>query len=134
MGSFKLSGVTRLIRELEAMGDAAKKNAIARALESGASPLLEELRALAPSRSGALQNALKAGRVASVRGRYTIKVGVTKDQGAARYAHLVEYGHGGPHPAPPHPFMRPAFELASNEAYERVKSSLRDEINKGQGG
>lgn len=25
-----------------------------------------------------------------------------------RVAHLVEYGHGGPKPAPPHPFFRPA--------------------------
>lgn len=25
-------------------------------------------------------------------------------------AHLVEFGHGGPHPAPPHPFLRPAID------------------------
>jgi len=24
------------------------------------------------------------------------------------HAHLVEYGHGGPNPAPAHPFLRPA--------------------------
>lgn len=28
----------------------------------------------------------------------------------ARQAHLVEFGHGGPHPAPPHPFMETATE------------------------
>ena len=26
----------------------------------------------------------------------------------ARHAMLVEYGHGGPHPAPPHPYLEPA--------------------------
>jgi HK97 gp10 family phage protein len=26
----------------------------------------------------------------------------------APHAHLVEFGHGGPQPAPPHPFFRPA--------------------------
>ena len=26
----------------------------------------------------------------------------------ARQAMLVEYGHGGPHPAPPHPYLEPA--------------------------
>ena len=28
----------------------------------------------------------------------------------APHAHLVELGHGGPHPAPPHPFLVPAVE------------------------
>lgn len=28
----------------------------------------------------------------------------------APHAHLVEFGHGGPHPAPAHPFLRPAKE------------------------
>jgi len=28
----------------------------------------------------------------------------------APHAHLVEFGHGGPHAAPAHPFLRPAKE------------------------
>ena len=28
----------------------------------------------------------------------------------APHSHLVEYGHGGPRPAPPHPFLRPALD------------------------
>ena len=27
----------------------------------------------------------------------------------APHGRLVEYGHGGPHPAPPHPFFRPTW-------------------------
>jgi HK97 gp10 family phage protein len=27
----------------------------------------------------------------------------------APHSHLVEFGHGGPKPAPPHPFLRPAL-------------------------
>jgi hypothetical protein len=34
----------------------------------------------------------------------------------ARYGHLLEFGHGGPHPAAPQPFMIPAAE-AEREAY-----------------
>ncbi len=34
---------------------------------------------------------------------------------AAPHAHLVEYGHGGPHPAPPHPFIRPAWDGIKDE-------------------
>jgi HK97 gp10 family phage protein len=33
----------------------------------------------------------------------------------AYYAHLVEYGHGGPHPAPPKPFLRPAYDETRSE-------------------
>jgi hypothetical protein len=33
----------------------------------------------------------------------------------APHAHLVEYGHGGPNPAPAHPFLRPAkFRVLSH--------------------
>ena len=38
------------------------------------------------------------------------------------------YGHGGPAPAPAHPFARPAFDTRSNDAYEEIKRVLRDEL------
>lgn len=31
-------------------------------------------------------------------------------QATAQHAHLVEYGHGGPRPAQPHPYLRPALD------------------------
>jgi HK97 gp10 family phage protein len=34
----------------------------------------------------------------------------------APHSWLVEYGHGGPHPAPPHPFLRPALDKNIDEA------------------
>lgn len=34
----------------------------------------------------------------------------------APHAHLVEYGHGGPRPAPAHPFLRPALDKNINAA------------------
>lgn len=45
----------------------------------------------------------------------------------ANVAHLVEYGHKGPSPAPAYPFMRPAWEQ-NKSAIERI---YRDEINAG---
>lgn len=38
----------------------------------------------------------------------------------ANVAHLVEFGHGGPHPAPAHPFLRPAFDEAKGPARDRM--------------
>ena len=37
-------------------------------------------------------------------------------QATAPHAFLVEYGHGGPKPAPPHPYLRPALDKNINEA------------------
>ena len=45
-----------------------------------------------------------------------------------RIAHLVEFGHGGPHPAPPHPFMRPAFEATKGAMQAAVISSLTQSL------
>lgn len=42
----------------------------------------------------------------------------------AKIAHLVEFGHGGPHPAPPHPFMRPAYEEAKTVATQAIRETL----------
>lgn len=42
----------------------------------------------------------------------------------APHAHLVEYGHGGPHPAPPHPFFRPAWDEVRGEVRENIRKGL----------
>jgi len=44
----------------------------------------------------------------------------------APHARLVEYGHGGPHPAPPHPFFRPAVD----EVKETVKRNIQVGLGK----
>jgi hypothetical protein len=54
-----------------------------------------------------------------------VTVGVHRSDGGAEYANPVEFGHGGPHPAPAHPFVRPAFDAAKEEAYEQVKRDLQ---------
>ena len=48
-----------------------------------------------------------------------------KEQGAA----YLLYGHGGPAPAPAHPFVRPAFDVKASDAFEEMKRVLRDEIS-----
>ena len=39
----------------------------------------------------------------------------------APHSHLVEYGHGGPRPAPPHPFLRPALDKNINAARKQLE-------------
>lgn len=52
------------------------------------------------------------GHVTSAMGRY----------GSARA--LVEYGHGGPMPAPAHPFIQPAFDKAEAAALAAMEAAL----------
>jgi HK97 gp10 family phage protein len=49
----------------------------------------------------------------------------------APHAHLVEFGHGGPHPAPAYPYMRPAahattpeVETIAGEGFKRLLAPL----------
>ena len=76
------------------------------ALKKGANVILEAAKRNAPVRTGELKKALKVGRRAKTIDRNAIEVGAF--HGDAPHAHLVELGHGGPKPAPPHPFLEPA--------------------------
>ena len=42
----------------------------------------------------------------------------------AYHAHLVEYGHGGPRPAPPHPFFRKGLDAGRARAALKLRSEF----------
>jgi len=46
----------------------------------------------------------------------------------APHAHLVEYGHGGPHPAPPHPFIRPAWDSIKDEIQRDISCDFKNNV------
>jgi len=48
----------------------------------------------------------------------------------ARYAHLVEFGHGGPRPARAYPFMRPAYDSQRSAAQAILAAKLRSGIRR----
>lgn len=48
----------------------------------------------------------------------------------APHAHLVEFGHAGPKPAPPHPYMRPAIEANRELARKGIEETYREVIEK----
>ena len=41
-------------------------------------------------------------------------------------AHLIEFGHGGPHPAPAYPFMLPAAEGERSNYLQRCQAAGQD--------
>ena len=105
-----------------------------RALQAGAVPIEDQMLHNASTDpaiiTGDLHGSIRTGSVKKkAGGGKRITVGVHhKDKGAS-YANPVEHGHGGPAPAPAHPFVRPAFDVKSNEAFEEIKRVLRDELN-----
>jgi len=110
-------------------GDSATTNRI---LETAAQPVLEQMIQNASTdpkpRSGNLRSALRIKKASRRRGA-RVTVGVHAAEGGAPYANPVEFGHGGPHPAPPHPFVRPAFDARVDEAYEKLKEQLRTALD-----
>ena len=81
---------------------------------------------------GDLHAALQIGKVkrSSKRGRH-ITIGVHRKDwhNEDYYPAYVEYGHGGPGPAPAHPYIRPAYDTRQDEAYEIIRNGLRDAID-----
>ena len=106
-----------------------------RALEAGAAPIEQQMLANAASDpkiiTGALHDSIHTGKVKKRRmGGKAITIGVHHKEKGAYYANPVEHGHGGPAPAPAHPFVRPAFDTKVEEAYGIMKDILRDELTK----
>ena len=46
----------------------------------------------------------------------------------APHAHLLEFGHGGPHPAPAHSFMRKGFDQKKSEAAAAIRDKAAERI------
>ena len=107
---------------------------INRALQAGAVPIENQMLHNASTDpaiiTGDLHGSIRTGSIKKKAGGKRITIGVHHKEKGAYYANPVEMGHGGPAPAPAHPFVRPAFDVRSNEAYEEMKRVLRDELNK----
>lgn len=136
------SGFADLIADIHAMADkldadGAGAGTARQILEDAAKPIHSQMVANAGTeihaRSGDLRRALKVGSVKSSRkrGKY-ITIGVHRKDWNHEdyYPAYVEYGHGGPAPAPPHPYIRPAYDTKADESYEIIRSELRDAIDK----
>ena len=108
---------------------------VTRALQAGAMPIEEQMLHNASTDpkiiSGDLHDSIRTGSVKKKRnGGKRITIGVHHSERGAYYANPVEAGHGGPAPAPAHPFVRPAFDTRVDEAYAIMKNILRDELLK----
>lgn len=107
-----------------------------RILEQAAQPIHEQMKSNASSdpkiESGKLHDAINVGDVKRRRnGGQRITIGVHRKDWDDEdyYPAYVEYGHGGPGPAPAHPYIRPAYDTRQDEAYEIIRDGLRNAID-----
>ena len=127
-----LTDIAGMATRLDANGAGAP---VARSvLEAAAQPIHQQMKANASSNpkiiTGVLHDSIAIGSVKKRRrGGKHITIGVHRKERGAYYATPVEYGHGGPAPAPPHPFIRPAYDTRADEAYEIIRQGLRDAID-----
>jgi len=97
---------------------------------AGCRKMRDRMRSKVKKKTGALGKAIVAKKF-----RYKIKgqpaAFVAVDRRKAPHAHLVEFGHGGPQPAPAHGFFRPVvdeFETNGSEVEQAVAQKLQSLI------
>ncbi len=136
-----LEGIPQAIAAAKELERRIKRGGMRTALTKASSIMLAKAKALCPvGPTGLLKRSLKKKTTTNTRtDAVTVRIGadkkVQKKVGdevvrPARYLHLVELGHGGPHPAPPHPFLRPAYETTIKEVTAQYTNDLRAAIEK----
>lgn len=115
--------------------DGAGAPAVRHILEAAARPIHQHMKANASRDpqiiTGVLNRSIRIGPVKKRRkSGKSITIGVHRKEEGAYYATPVEYGHGGPAPAPAHPFIRPAYDTRADEAYGIIRDGLRDAIDR----
>lgn len=117
-------GMDDVLKMLDAVDDIPGRAQAA--LNEAAQIVLGRERDLAPVRTGELKSDLKIGRRKKSRDRNAVEVGIFYPD--SPQAHLVESGHGGPKPAPAHPFMEPAIEMSEADVMDVIMAALTREI------
>ncbi len=140
----KLTGLDEFLKRAERMSDDMRDKVIQKALNAMCKPIVgaAKLRARFTKEPGTglladsiTRKIIKRARVArgiAIIGS-DVKVSGTRDgkkHVPANIFHLVEFGHGGPSPAPPHPILRPAYDERIKEAEKIGQDVLAEELNK----
>ena len=129
------TGFKEFSNDLIHLANSIGSDAVNAALEAGAEPIRQKMLENAASnpliRTGLLHTSIRTlGIRVSRKQHRTIYIGVSKTEAAAYYASFVEFGHGGPRPAPAHPFVIPAYNACSEEAYQIIREELQKAFNK----
>ena len=125
--TFTQRGYQESLGKLTALSTGLRAEVLRDALWAAAGVYAPKVRSAAPTgETGALQSGIRRARTrAGTAGRRRRRVQVAvlaRVVSSAPHTHLVESGHGGPRPAPAHPFIEPALRSVDARAF----SAFRD--------
>lgn len=131
----QLVGDVALMRKFKTLPQRIQNKHARRGVSKAARILVKAAKTKCPKDTGQLRKSLgfkpktyKTGVIAIVGPRTGFRIVINdKPHDPAKIAHLVEGGHGGPHTAPAHPFLRPAMDETSQSNMQLIA----DEIRKG---
>lgn len=88
-----------------------------------------------PGRTSVVISSLSTrARVAAFEKRPDLRLkGSARSKMGVHYSIPLEMGHGGPRPAPPHPFAGPAFDAHAESAAEKIETDFLEELHKATG-
>ena len=139
----KVEGGDKIARKLQMMAEEVARTHMRECALAGAEVIRAEAATLAPRKTGTLAGDIQKEVKKQTKSRVDIHVGPGKQ---AWYGRLVEFGHaivaggtlvtkfsgrviriGGKKvgDVPPHPFMRPAFDAKTDEAYDAFAAELK---------
>lgn len=155
----RLEGMEALFRRLKRLKQGARNRILRRALPAGTVGLLKLAKQLAPVDDGqtgvpGLYRKSIGRKVSTEGGGVVVRIGARTGfkavirtrvrgklagqpvyQDPANIGHLVELGHAGPSPAPPHPHLRPAWDQGQAQAKEiiarEIVAGIERELAKG---
>ena len=119
-GDFK-----KIRRKADALALRVSKKANRRAVSKAATPMLREAKLRVPVETGQLKRDLTKKVRTEPGGVVTAFIGARKNSESSSIVHLVELGSS--HSAPS-PFLRPAFDLASEESVKVYKAEIWKDI------
>lgn len=125
--------ISKMAQKLDTADEGA--SSARRILQAAAVPIDEQMKRNASVDPKIISNKLH-GAISTGKVRKRRKTGLSITIGVHRkdwdedeyYPAYVEYGHGGPGPAPAHPYVRPAYDTRKEESYDIIRSGLLDEL------
>lgn len=136
-GSIVVTGIKEIDRALKELEPKIQRKVLRQAMRSGMKLVLQDALMRVPVLTGLLKKNIKLRAMKRKRNRQGLQVQVRSDEGLVKVSKAgtryfipaaVEFGHGT---VPPHPFMRPAYDLRGPEArdttmHELLEGALRE--------
>ena len=124
----KVEGGDKLARKLQMLAEEVAREHMRECALAGAEVIRAEIETTAPRKTGTLAGDIQKEVKKQTKSRVDVHIGPGKK---GWYGRLVEDGHAivvagkKVGDVPPHPFMRPAFDAKTGEAYDAFAAELR---------